>query len=884
MMFGKSNITGAEVLNARPILALGLDAAGKIMSCSPNLCQRLLQTNDVICSSYLEDLIVHSDREGFIHYCSKPFQRFSLVFRSPEDWFCEAFLVPALTGDPDANACWTLVLEPEQTESLFDKSALISKSLEPFNEGVVVFDFRLPEQAIVYANACFLALTGYTHADLIGKNSRFLHGPETDLKTAELIVQALKNQNSIQVEILYYRKDGTPFWTHFSLSPLMGTQGELEFYVGISRELKTQHVLLEDLRHLQGLSRKVQAQEQRLKRFLDVAPDAIIIVNNQGLIIYVNKQAEAFFLYSAEQLLGQKIECLIPPSYQQSHVKQRESYQKKPFAHANLRPKMLLGRRSDDSEFPVDILLGQIEFENEVQTMATIRDMTKLKAVEQQVIALNEELEDKVEQRTSELYRTNKALMYAMKQAELANQAKSTFLASMSHEIRTPLNAILGFAQLLEMSEGFSVQQYEQIHSIVAAGEHLLGLINKVLDLARIESGLLAISSEDFYLETLLAEIQRMFSQRFKQQRLNFTCRIVGGGSQCVRTDYAHLKQAVINLLGNALKFTELGGVELTLICDPAAEDMRLRIEVQDTGRGISATDVARVFEDFQQASENRDRQDSTGLGLTISRKMVHLLGGEIGVVSEVGVGSLFWLEIPVEKGLTPLVKPERSAERRRLKSSGNLPPLILVVDDVETNRLLLLDFLEQVGFRVQFAEGGKGAIQMIKAFNPTLVLLDISMPEVSGYDVLNAICREINRPIMVALTAAAFEEERKKAFLCGADAFLAKPFRFPDLLDLLAEQLQIEYHVLNSEHELKYPLETPAFDPLAHAARHNLSQEWLAAMQEALEECDQEKMEGLIEPLLRTELSLHAYLRSCVHSFDYDALELFLNKCWLSL
>lgn len=662
---------------------------------------------------------------------------------------------------------------------------------------------------------------------------------------------------------------------HFQLRrrPFFDAQGRLERVRGVILDVS-------DEREQQAA---MLARKTRLQTFLDHSPDAIVIVNLEGQIVYANHRADVLFGYPHDSLQGRSIEDLIPERFRHDHVQHRQQYHRAPSHRSMNRRWELMVLRADGTEFPVEVMLNAVRLGDRVKILATVRDISALKAAERQIRELNASLEEKVQQRTQELERTNRALIEAQQQAEQANQAKSIFLASMSHEIRTPLNAILGFAQLLDMSR-LEDNQHRQVQSILSAGEHLLGLINEVLDISRIEAGKVELNLEDFYLETLLEEVLRLFQQRFAARDLYFRCELKAPSSKSVRSDYAKLKQIMINLVGNALKFTETGGVTLRLTWLEEPEQKRLCLEVEDTGPGIEPDYLGQIFSRFGQTPEGQKRSDSSGLGLNICRTYAQLLGGDIEVESNWGEGTLFRVCCVVEEGLAPLIHPDRSGRKRQLDlAADETAPLLLVVDDVEANRALLLDFLQWVGFRLLEAHGGAEALELIRTERPQGVLLDMGMPDVSGFDVLAELGQVQERPKLIALTASAFEEERKQVLASGADAFLSKPFRFPHLLDTLSEVLGVRYLELEAGSTvIRDQIHEPSTLDRAEenrAAAPELSSVWLEQMLAALAAGDMDEMQALLTELDRRYLDFADRIQDCLNNFDYETLERILEQ-----
>ena len=384
-------------------------------------------------------------------------------------------------------------------------------------------------------------------------------------------------------------------------------------------------------------------------------------------------------------------------------------------------------------------------------------------------------LETQVAERTRELEIAKDA-------AERANKAKSSFLAHMSHELRTPLNSILGFSAMVRDAPELSEKHREDLATVCRSGEHLLGLIDDVLDTAKIEAGRVTLNHASFDLGDLVRDCIVMMRVRASDKGLELFLHSDPIVPRFVRSDAGKLRQVLVNLIGNAVKFTERGSVTVRLNARrmDASRDIRLILEVEDTGIGIAPEDQARIFDVFVQAGQT-STQKGTGLGLSITQQFVHMMGGSIHVESSIGKGSLFRVELPVQEAEESEAVAANDDRGQVVGLAPGQPDYrILIVEDKRENWLLLQRLLEDAGFQVQVAEDGAQGVEMFRTWQPHLIWMDIRLPVMGGLEATGRIrALEGGRRVkIVALTASAFAQQREEVLAAGLDDFLRKPYR----------------------------------------------------------------------------------------------------------
>lgn len=419
---------------------------------------------------------------------------------------------------------------------------------------------------------------------------------------------------------------------------------------------------------------------------------------------------------------------------------------------------------------------------------------------------VNEQMQMEVDVRKD----TEEKLRRAKEVADRANRTKTEFLSNMTHELRTPLNAILGFTQLLSRDPSLKNKQQEYLEIISRSGEHLLNLINNILQMSKIEQGRITINENSFDLYYMLDTLEEMFQVQAKKKGIQLIFDYSNELFRYVETDESKLRQILINLLGNAIKFTSDGGVTLRIKSESTANQYRLLFEVEDTGPGIDREEIENLFKDFSQTEIGEQSQEGTGLGLFISKKLVEVMGGKILVRSILGKGSIFKFDIQIS--LPDMAKIQNKQPHCRVigLAKGQSQYRILVVDDRQESRLWIGKLLSSIGFAVREAENGQEAINLWNSWQPQLILMDMRMPILDGYEATKHIKANLNgnSTVVIALTASAFEEDKAEVLSVGCDDFIAKPCREQVVLDKISQYLGVRYiwEELTSSNSTKQP------------------------------------------------------------------------------
>ena len=542
--------------------------------------------------------------------------------------------------------------------------------------------------------------------------------------------------------------------------------------------------LVRTLMERNQLAESLRKSEENHRILFESAGDVIFILNTEARMLAVNPLACERLGYTYEELMSMTIAQVLSPEERWAVPERATRIMEQ--GHLSFES---VHQRKDGSKILNEVNARRILYDGQPAIMSICHDITERKQMEEELREINRKLEAAV----------NHAEKMAV-QAQTATITKSRFLANMSHEIRTPLNAILGFSQLMQHDPELSSRQKHRVMTINRSGEHLLALLNDILELSKIEAGRLTVNSTTFNLHALLEDLEMVFRNRAEAKQLTLDFAGIDRAPCYIFADEQKLRQVLTNLLGNAVKFTITGGVRLHVWAEPAKgkgpEEARLVILVEDSGPGIEPEAMDRLFDPFEQTSSGRRDGQGTGLGLAISRQFARIMGGDVSVASEPDKGSVFRLEIPVT--VQTEAKTQAKIDDRHVLRLDNGQPRcrVLIVDDTEDSRGLLVQMLGGAGFEVFEADGGDQALTKFTVERPHLILMDHRMPGMDGDETIRRI-RSLpggDRVKIITLTASATDENRNHYLEAKADEFMAKPFRESELFEKIRLMTGVRY------------------------------------------------------------------------------------------
>ncbi|MDM8556600.1 ATP-binding protein [Desulfococcaceae bacterium HSG7] len=591
---------------------------------------------------------------------------------------------------------------------------------------------------------------------------------------------------------------------------------------------------------LKKANKELQQKHNEQNAIFNAFPDLYFWLDSDSTIIGYHTGHKGDLYISPEAFLGKTIQDVLPPEIGMLFKKAAD--------------KIFLGEPSVSIEYKLNVPAGEKYFEarhsplHENKIIIIVRDITKRKLMEEN-------------------------LRIAKHQAESANLAKSQFLTNMSHELRTPLNAILGFAQIIAHNPQIPTKEQDNLAIIQRSGNHLLTLINQVLDLSKIEAGKITLNENTFDLHRLLDDLKDMFSPRARQKGLRVSVNVAPDVPQNVRTDEVKLRQVLINILNNALKFTQAGKLTVQVTSSLQNSTARIQFDIEDTGAGIAPEEMNTLFKAFVQTETGKQAQEGTGLGLPISRKFAQLMGGDIKIASEAGCGTNVLIDIQAAVIDDTEVESPHPIRRAIALEPGQPKLRMLIVDDKPDNRALLFNILNRFGFELREAINGQESIDIWKEWRPHLIWMDLQMPVMGGYEAIEHIQSSVKhfqshiQPVIIAVTARAFEEEREKAISKGCHGFLSKPFQEQAIFELLYKHLDVRFIYEDAETESK---------KAANIDRKALSQipdDLLNSLKQDAFDANMDDVENIIEEIRKVNPELADGLYALAYDFEYGKI-----------
>jgi len=620
----------------------------------------------------------------------------------------------------------------------------------------MIFRIDPREFQITYASPNVRRLLGYEPPEIVGVRNfwrTLLHQDDLDRAASDLRLALESRARQIPQEYRLQSRDGRYRWFFSLMQVEYDERGRTErilwYCIDITDRRAAEHALLEN--------------EERTRAILRTANDAFVSVDTGGRIVEWNQRAETMFGWPREEALGRIVGDTLVPAVYRERVRQRFARFLQPGDARRLNHRLEVDAlRRDGTEFPVELTMWATGDAAHRTFNAFVRDITE-------------------ERRSIE------AVRQAKHEADRANRAKSEFLSRMSHELRTPLNAVLGFAQLLR-NEPLAEEARDNVEQILRGGQHLLDLINEVLDISRIEADRLSLSLEPVGVREIVTNVVHLVSPLAAQRDITIVIDEIDP-ARAVVADRQRLGQVLMNLISNAVKYNRPAGRVIIGFKDSTPE--RGRIQVTDTGAGIPPDKIALLFNPFERLGAESSGVEGTGLGLALSRRLADAMGASMGVESEVDRGSTFWIDLALSAEAAAATAVETGQAPLRT-SAGRPATLLYVEDNVSNVRLMTRLLVRRPGVTLVHAPDGKAGLALARKHDPDVILLDLHLPDMSGEEVLQALWGdpELRAIPVVMLTADATPAQMRRALASGAAAYLTKPFNLRDVLDTLDQML----------------------------------------------------------------------------------------------
>ncbi len=717
-------------------------------------------------------------------------------------------------------------------------SHMYKASIDQANFGVVLLS---EDNENMYVNDTVCEYFQWPREYFLGNSMADIHPAWVMKRVAELSDLLAKHGEFISEAIDFEKNDGTVFTTLANGNTVTDSSGNF----------LCKAITLIDVTDKKEHEERIRKSESRYRKIVDTMHEGIWILDTDDRTLFTNARMASMLGSSEEEMRG---------AHFFSYVKEEEYVRARKLLSASSIQDSVDVEHEDqavEGEFTL-VPPGRDEIFVALRSVPHFTETGKFAGTQKMVMDIT-----KAKMAESE--------RVARQAAEEANRSKSVFLSNMSHEIRTPLNAVIGFSQILQRDTGLSAKQIDQIKTIARSGEHLLELINDILDLSKIEAGRVTVNLSDFDLHGFLDDVKSLFYLPATKKGLSLTFEGKASIPKLVRADEGKLRQIMINLVGNAMKFTTEGGIVArfaTLIKD---DKQFLEVEVEDSGLGIPEKDIGTIFDSFRQSDAGK-HIGGTGLGLAICSQMLELMGGSISVQSVEGKGSSFRFTFPFTETDSVDEKESSRLDREVIgleETSGNIS--ILIVDDRKENRDLLEEILKPIGFRTTFAENGKEAVDLFFSWKPDCILMDLRMPVLDGYEATTLIRKDrMGKTLpIIAVTASAFEDDEKEVLRAGFDGYIRKPFRRGELFAVLQKLLGLTY-LFASGGELKSAPEERA---LTSDDLSSLEETMKKKMVDAVEEGDMMEFSELVREVEKISPRVAQALQEMAGMFDYEGI-----------